>query len=78
MLRAHCLTGNYHTLFQVCGEATYVDDMKIHGMLHAALVVSSRPHAKILSVDATAAANVTLSLALSSAMGSNTAWLSCL
>ncbi|KAL3157593.1 hypothetical protein ABBQ32_012044 [Trebouxia sp. C0010 RCD-2024] len=42
---------------QVCGEATYVDDMKIHGMLHAALVVSSRPHAKILSVDATAAAN---------------------
>ena len=68
MLRAHCLTGNYHTLFQVCGEATYVDDMKIHGMLHA----------KILSVDATAAANVTLSLALSSAMGSNTAWLSCL
>lgn len=37
-----------------------MDDMKIHGMLHAALVVSSRPHAKILNVDATAAANVTL------------------
>ena len=43
---------------QVCGEATYVDDMKMHGMLHAALVVSSRPHAKILSVDATAATRV--------------------
>ena len=45
---------------QVCGEATYVDDMKMHGMLHAALVVSSRPHAKILSVDATAATRVTV------------------
>ena len=31
----------------------------MHGMLHAALVVSSRPHAKILSVDATAATRVT-------------------
>ena len=30
----------------------------MHGMLHAALVVSSRPHAKILSVDATAATRV--------------------
>ncbi len=40
---------------QVCGEAVYVDDMKMHNMLHAALVYSSRPHAKILSVDATAA-----------------------
>lgn len=55
--------GGVKHYLQVCGEATYVDDMKIHGMLHAALVVSSRPHAKILSVDATAAANVTLSLA---------------
>ena len=34
--------------------------MKMHGMLHAALVVSSRPHAKILSVDATAATRVTI------------------
>lgn len=40
---------------QVCGEAQYVDDLKMHNMLHAALVVSSRPHAKILSVDASAA-----------------------
>ena len=40
---------------QVCGEAVYVDDMKMHNMLHAALVYSSRPHAKILSVDASAA-----------------------
>ena len=55
--------GVFHCCFpccwQVCGEATYVDDMKMHGMLHAALVVSSRPHAKILSVDATAATRVT-------------------
>jgi len=42
-------------MVQVCGEAVYVDDMKMHNMLHAALVYSSRPHAKILSVDATAA-----------------------
>ncbi len=42
-------------VWQVCGEAQYVDDLKMHNMLHAALVVSSRPHAKILSVDATAA-----------------------
>lgn len=40
---------------QVCGEATYVDDMKMHNMLHAALVVSSRPHAKIISIDASGA-----------------------
>ncbi len=42
-------------MVQVCGEAVYVDDMKMHNMLHAALVYSSRPHAKILSVDASAA-----------------------
>lgn len=32
-----------------------MDDMKMHGMLHAALVVSSRPHAKIISIDASGA-----------------------
>lgn len=56
------LMGEVTHCLQVCGEATYVDDMKIHDMLHAALVVSSRPHAKILSVDASAAANVSPSL----------------
>lgn len=45
-------------VWQVCGEAQYVDDLKMHNMLHGALVVSSRPHAKILSVDASAATNV--------------------
>lgn len=45
-------------MWQVSGEAQYVDDLKVHNMLHAALVVSSRPHAKILSVDATAATQV--------------------
>ena len=39
----------------MCGEAQYVDDIKVHNMLHAALVVSTHPHARILSVDATAA-----------------------
>ena len=38
-----------------------MDDLKMHNMLHAALVVSSRPHAKILSVDASAATKVSCS-----------------
>ncbi len=55
-----CNDGQQDTLVelgvvQVCGEAVYVDDMKMHNMLHAALVYSSRPHAKLLSVDASAA-----------------------
>ena len=54
VLQSHVCT----CCLQVCGEATYVDDMKMHGMLHAALVVSSRPHAKILNVDASAAVRV--------------------
>ena len=45
---------------QVCGEAVYCDDLKMHNMLHAVLVVSTRPHAKILSVDATAATKVSI------------------
>lgn len=37
---------------QVCGEAQYVDDIPgIQGLLHAAFVVSSKPHAKILNVN---------------------------
>lgn len=38
------------------GEALYTDDVPLPpGTLHAALVMSSRPHAKLLSVDAAAA-----------------------
>lgn len=37
---------------QVSGEAIYVDDMKLPGdALHAALVLSTKPHAKIVEVD---------------------------
>ena len=36
---------------QVCGEAQYVDDVRLPaGSLHAKLVLSTRPHAKILKI----------------------------
>ncbi|CAL4058678.1 unnamed protein product, partial [Meganyctiphanes norvegica] len=39
-------------LNQVTGEAVYVDDMpKYNNELYAALVLSSKPHAKIISID---------------------------
>jgi hypothetical protein len=42
---------------QVCGTAQYVDDIKLPaGALHAALVMSAKPHAKILGLDTAAAA----------------------
>lgn len=42
---------------QVCGAAQYVDDIKLPpGALHAALVLSTRPHARILRIDTAAAA----------------------
>lgn len=42
---------------QVCGTAQYVDDIKLPpGSLHCALVLSTRPHARILGIDAAAAA----------------------
>eukprot|EP00850_Spirogloea_muscicola_P006424 SM000030S11433 [mRNA] locus=s30:612063:618646:- [translate_table: standard] len=41
---------------QVSGEAEYADDLPLPaGGLHAALVLSSKPHARLLSVDASAA-----------------------
>jgi len=41
---------------QCTGEAKYVDDMpKLPGTLHAVLVLSERAHAKILSIDTSAA-----------------------
>ncbi len=39
----------------VTGEGRYVDDLKLPGMLHAAFVRSSFGHARITSIDATAA-----------------------
>lgn len=44
---------------QVCGEAIYTDDIKLTSdYLHAALVTSSKPHARLLSVDASAVSEV--------------------
>eukprot|EP00887_Chlorella_sp_A99_P006651 scaffold3.g6651.t1 len=41
---------------QVTGEAQYVDDIKLPaGALHAAPIMSSKPHARLLSVDCAAA-----------------------
>ena len=37
------------------GKATYVDDIKLTGMLHAAFKRSDLPHARILSIDTSAA-----------------------
>ena len=39
----------------VAGMSTYVDDMKLHGMLYAAVVRSPAAHARIVSVDGSAA-----------------------
>ena len=39
-------------LFQVTGEAEYTDDTPMPpGGLHAALILSRKPHARILSID---------------------------
>jgi xanthine dehydrogenase molybdopterin-binding subunit B len=41
---------------QVSGEAQYTDDVALPpNALHAAFVTSSKPHAKLLGVDASAA-----------------------
>jgi hypothetical protein len=44
---------------QVCGEAVYVDDIKLPAdALVAALVTSTRPHARLLAVDPSEALEV--------------------
>ena len=46
-------------LVQVAGEAVYTDDVKLsRDALHAALVMSAKPHARLLSVDASKAVQV--------------------
>jgi len=37
------------------GRAQYIDDISLHGMLHAAIVRSPEAHARIVSIDASAA-----------------------
>jgi carbon-monoxide dehydrogenase large subunit len=39
----------------LCGKARFVGDIRLPGMLHAGFVRSPHAHAKILSIDATAA-----------------------
>jgi xanthine dehydrogenase molybdopterin-binding subunit B len=39
----------------ITGQATYVDDLADHGMLHAAFVRSPEAHARIVSIDASSA-----------------------
>ncbi len=41
----------------ISGNATYIDDVKLLGMAHAAIVRSPHAHANILNVDVTGAAN---------------------
>ncbi len=45
-------------LVQTTGEAMFAGDIKLVGMHHAALVTSTRPHARLLSVDASDALQV--------------------
>ena len=50
------IPSHMRTRAQVCGAAQYVDDIKLPpGALHAALVLSTRPHARILRIDTAAA-----------------------
>jgi carbon-monoxide dehydrogenase large subunit len=42
----------------ITGGATYTDDMVLPGMLYAAIVRSPEPHARILSIDTSAASEV--------------------
>ena len=37
------------------GQGSYVDDLKLPGMLHAAVLRSPHAHARVISIDATAA-----------------------
>ena len=45
---------------QTTGEAQFAGDIKLVGMHHAALVTSTRPHARLVSVDASAALQVSI------------------
>ncbi|HEY7711738.1 MAG TPA: xanthine dehydrogenase family protein molybdopterin-binding subunit, partial [Candidatus Entotheonella sp.] len=43
---------------KVTGQATYVGDLKVPGMLHAKVLISPLPHARIISMDTTEAARL--------------------
>ena len=42
----------------ITGRATYVDDIALPGMLHAAIVRSTEAHANVVSIDTSAAARI--------------------
>jgi selenium-dependent xanthine dehydrogenase len=46
----------YHGLDQALGDKPFVDDMNVPGMLHAAVVLSAHPRAKVLAIHTSAAA----------------------
>ena len=39
----------------ITGQATYTDDIKLHGLVHAAILRSPHAHAQIVNVDVSAA-----------------------
>ncbi|MEZ4769714.1 MAG: selenium-dependent xanthine dehydrogenase [Caldilineales bacterium] len=48
----------YDSFGAVLGQRPYVDDIQIDGMLHAALVLSEHPRARVVKIDTTAAAEM--------------------
>lgn len=48
----------YCVYCKVSGEAKYCDDIEVPGCLHAALVTSTRPHARLVKVDSSEATGV--------------------
>ncbi len=48
----------YDSYGAVLGQRPYVDDIQLDGMLHAALVLSEHPRARVVKIDATAAQEV--------------------
>jgi xanthine dehydrogenase, molybdenum binding subunit apoprotein (EC 1.17.1.4) len=48
----------YDALEKVLGEARYLLDLEMPGMLHAKILRSSHPHARLLSIDASEAARM--------------------
>lgn len=53
LVGSRCVRGD--AADKVCGDAKFLDDYTFPGELHAALVLSPHAHARILSIDATAA-----------------------
>ena len=46
---------NRESALKVAGEMQYIDDLRLPGMLHAKILFSPHAHARILSIDTSAA-----------------------